>query len=66
MSLGTYSESGSGSDSGSDSGSEGDELDVAFHDIQHIQYDIDALWFWIGLITRHLFPDGLVSSGFTV
>ena len=50
MSLGTYYES--------DSESESDELDVDLHDIQHIQYDIDALWFWIGLITRHLFPDG--------
>ena len=55
MSLGTYSESDSESEGGSDS----DELDVAFHDIQHIQYDIDALWFWVGLIARHLFPDGI-------
>ena len=56
MSVGSYSRSES--DSESDSGSESDELDIDFHDIQHIQYDIDALWFWIGLITRHLFPDG--------
>lgn len=51
------------SESESESESEEDEYDLDVH--QDIQDNIDALWIWIRIITRHLFPNGL-STPFTV
>ena len=41
-----------------------DEDDFMY--IQDIQDNIEALWVWIRIITRHLFPGGLDSTSLTV
>ena len=47
-------------DSESESESDDDEYDLDVH--QDIQDNIDALWFWVRIITRHLFPDGYLPA----
>lgn len=51
------------SDSESESENE-NELEVV--DLQDIHDDIEALWIWIRIIARHLFPGGLGSTSLTV
>ena len=35
-------------------------------DLQDINENLEALWIWIRIIARHLFPHGLSSSSFPV
>jgi hypothetical protein len=51
------------SDSESESESE-NELEVV--SLQDMYDDIEALWVWIRIIARHLFPGGLGSTSLTV